>query len=440
MKFGGTSVANFEAISRTVGIVETRVPRKPVVCVSALSGITDLLYRIADRASRSERSETKELLDSLRSRHIALAQSLLSGHPELFDKAAGKVGELCDGLSAVTASVLALGELPDRIKAVIISYGELLSSTIISFAMNSRGIRTAFVDARQMIITDGEYLKGVPDMEQIERRVPQIISRAFEGNEAVITQGFISATATGAGTVLGRGGSDYSASLIGAALDAEAIEIWTDVDGIHSSDPRVVHDTRRIDRLSFPEAAMMAQYGAKVLHPMTIAPAVRKSIPIYVLNSMMPSAPGTVILNDSRCGGAKAVAFKRNVYLVEISGISESALRDELSRRRLKADIFLPRSESDFVLTLDFTQRIGGVIEDLAERCGISLHTGVAQISVIGSGMHSLPAFLTARVPEIAASGVRLETPENFSFTLPRDRMEDCVRGIHKCLFETSCQ
>ena len=289
MKFGGTSVANFEAITRAIFIVGGRLDQKPVVVVSALSKVTDLLYRISDAAASRNVAETKELMNELRTRHVNLASDLLEQSPALKESAVSRVNAICDSLESLVNAVCAVGELSDRNKAIIISNGELLSSTIICFTMNAKGIRTNFVDARKMMITSNEYLKGEPVVDEIVARVPAVIDEAFKGMDAVITQGFIGTNMAGEQTVLGRGGSDYSASLIGMAVDAERIEIWTDVDGVRSADPRTVENTKYLEKISFEEAAEMAHFGAKVLHPLTIEPAVKKNIPIYVLNSMNPS-------------------------------------------------------------------------------------------------------------------------------------------------------
>ena len=251
MKFGGTSVANSEAISRTVSIIRGRLEQKPVVVVSALSKVTDLLYRISDQAAMRNTAETEKLLGQLRSRHIGLAHDLMSETPSFCHEACVKVNEICDKLDSFVGAVCALGELSDRSKAVIISTGEYLSSNIICCTMNARGISTGFMDARSMIITDREYLKGEPDTDSICVKVPVAVSSAYAGNDAVITQGFVSATLDGEPTVLGRGGSDYSASLIGMAIDAEVIEIWTDVDGVRTADPRTVENTKCIEKISF---------------------------------------------------------------------------------------------------------------------------------------------------------------------------------------------
>ena len=298
MKFGGTSVANFEAITRTIFIIGGRLDQRPVVVVSALSKVTDLLYKISDSAAAGNAAEMEELLAQLRKRHVDLAGELLEQSPMLMEKAVAEVSRICDELDALARAVCAVKELSDRNKAIIISNGELLSSTVICFAMNAKGIKTAWIDARKMMITNDSYLKGEPVVDEILARVPGAVSEAYQGMDAVITQGFIASNLQGKQTVLGRGGSDYSASLIGLAVDAEKIEIWTDVDGVRSADPRKVENTKYLEKISFEEAAEMAHFGAKVLHPLTIEPAVKKNIPIYVLNSMNPSGKGTAILRN----------------------------------------------------------------------------------------------------------------------------------------------
>ena len=298
MKFGGTSVANFEAITRTIFIIGGKLDQKPVVVVSALSKVTDLLYKISDAAASQDQAQTRELLAELRLRHVNLASQLLEQSPMMKEDAVARVNAICDDLDELAYAVCAVGELSDRNKAIIISNGELLSSTIICFAMNAKGIRTNFIDARKMMVTNDSYLKGEPVVEEIVKRVPGMVAEAYAGMDAVITQGFIASNLKGEQTVLGRGGSDYSASLIGMAVDAERIEIWTDVDGVRTADPRRVPNTKYLEKISFEEAAEMAHFGAKVLHPLTIEPAVKKNIPLFVLNSMNPSGKGTAILRS----------------------------------------------------------------------------------------------------------------------------------------------
>ena len=373
MKFGGTSVANFEAITRTIFIIGGKLDQKPVVVVSALSKVTDLLYRISDAAASRNVTETKELLSQLRQRHVDLAAELLA-QSMMKDEAIAKVNALCDALESIAMAVCSLGELSDRNKAIIISNGEYLSSTIIAYAMNSKGIRTKWVDARGMMVTNNSYLKAEPDMAAIIEKVPGVVADAYEGMDAIITQGFVGVTRDGDPTVLGRGGSDYSASLIGMAVDAERIEIWTDVDGVRTADPRSVKNTKYLEKISFEEAAEMAHFGAKVLHPLTIEPAVKKNIPIYVLNSMNPSGKGTAILrNELIEDGVKSVSFKENIKVINIfstrmintSGFLRRVF-EIFSESKVSVDL-ISTSEANISVTVDASQNIDPVVAELSE-------------------------------------------------------------------------
>lgn len=447
MKFGGTSVANCEAITRTIAIVRSKLEQKPIVVVSALSKVTDLLYRISDQAALKNESETAELLEQLRSRHIGLAHDLMADYPSHCHEACLKVNEICDRLDSFVRAVCALGELSDRSKAVIISTGEYLSSNIICSAMNAYGIRTGFMDARSMIITDREYLKGEPDSAAISARVPGVVAEAYSGNDAVITQGFVSATADGEPTVLGRGGSDYSASLIGMAVDASAIEIWTDVDGVRTADPRKVENTRCIERISFEEAAEMAHFGAKVLHPLTIEPAVNKNIPIYVLNSMNPEGKGTVILQSSFIDdGVKSVSFKENILVINIfstkmintSGFLKKVF-EIFSVNKVSVDL-ISTSEANISVTVDASQKIAKVVEELSEFADVIVDENKSQISVIGKNIINLKGLLRQTFAPLADCKIYMISQGasyvNLSFVVDREVLTDAVRHIHKYLFE----
>ena len=400
MKFGGTSVANFEAITRTIFIIGGRLDQKPVVVVSALSKVTDLLYKISEAAASKNLAETKDLLGQLRQRHLDLASELLA-QSMLKDEALERVNELCDSLEGLAMAVCSLGELSERNKAVIISTGEYLSSTIISYAMNAKGIRTKWVDARTMMITSNSYLKGEPDMDAISAKVPGIVAEAYEGMDAIITQGFVGVTSEGRPTVLGRGGSDYSASLIGMAVDAEKIEIWTDVDGVRTADPRYVPNTKSLEQISFEEAAEMAHFGAKVLHPLTIEPAVRKSIPIYVLNSMNPSGKGTAILrNELIEDGVKSVSFKENIRVINIfstkmintSGFLRRVF-EIFSESKVSVDL-ISTSEANISVTVDASQNIDSVVAELSEFADVIVDDDKSQVSVIGKNIVKLNGML----------------------------------------------
>lgn len=447
MKFGGTSVANYEAITRSVSIVESRLAEKPIVVVSALSKVTDLLYRISDSATAGDRQSVEELLGELRRRHISLVNELLADNGPLCVQACAKVGEICDGLDSFVGAVCALGELTDRSKAKIISHGEWLSSNIICYAMNARGIRTGFIDARMMMKTTDDYLKGEPLVGEIVKNAPETVAKAYEGADAVITQGFIASTMKGEPSVLGRGGSDYSASLIGMAVDAGRIEIWTDVDGVRTADPRMVKNTRSIDRISFEEAAEMAHFGAKVLHPLTIEPAVMKNIPVYVLNSMNPEGAGTAILqSDSIEDGVKSISFKENILLlnifstrmINVSGFLKRVF-EIFSENKVSVDL-ISTSEANISLTMDAGQNIDKVVRELSEFAEVGVDTDKSQVSIIGKNIVNLRGLLRQAMSSLGGSNVYMISQGasfvNISFVVDRASLSDVVNEVHKYLFE----
>lgn len=447
MKFGGTSVANSEAISRTIGIIRGRLDQKPVVVVSALSKVTDLLYRISDKASERDESGASELLSELRTRHMDLTRQLLSGSPELYGQACAKVGELCGALEGFVSAVCSLGELSDRSKARIISTGEYLSSTIICYAMNAGGIDAAFIDARKMMVTSDDYLKGEPLTDEIAARVPGVVEEAYQGKDAVITQGFVSATMKGEPAVLGRGGSDYSASLIGMAVGAEKIEIWTDVDGVRTADPRVVKNTKSIDRISFEEAAEMAHFGAKVLHPLTIEPAVKRNIPIYVLNSMNPSGDGTAILRSEFIeDGVKSVSFKENIVLMNIFStrmINTSGFLRRVfgifAENKVSVDL-ISTSEANISLTMEAGRNMDRVVRELSEFSQVNVDEDKSQVSIIGKNIVNLRGLLRETMDSLKNNNVYMisqgATYVNISFVVDRSSLTEVVREVHKFLFE----
>ena len=446
MKFGGTSVANFEAITRTIFIIGGRLDQKPVVVVSALSKVTDLLYKISDAAAAKDLPQTRELLCQLRKRHIDLTEELLA-QSMLKDEAVARVNELCDSLEGIAMAVCSLGELSDRNKAVIISTGEYLSSTIISYAMNAKGIRTKWIDARSMMITSESYLKGEPDMDAIAATVPGVVAEAYQGMDAVITQGFVGVTSEGRPTVLGRGGSDYSASLIGMAVDAEKIEIWTDVDGVRTADPRYVPNTKSLEQISFEEAAEMAHFGAKVLHPLTIEPAVKKNIPIYVLNSMNPSGKGTAILrNELIEDGVKSVSFKENIRVINIfstkmintSGFLRRVF-EIFSESKVSVDL-ISTSEANISVTVDASQNIDAVVAELSEFADVIVDDDKSQVSVIGKNIVKLNGMLKKTFTPLKKCNVYMISQGasfvNISFVVDREELNEVVCGLHHHLFE----
>ena len=447
MKFGGTSVGSREAVERTVGIVRGRLQERPVVVVSAMSKVTDMLYAISDALEAGDKDAADLAFAELRQKHLETAAALLPSDPIWREEAYSRISDICDSLQNFADEVIGGHlEMDKRRKAIIDSKGEYLSSNMICCYMNSVGIRTEWVDAREFMLTDNDYLQGIPDMHEIERRCPKVIDAAFAAAEAVITQGFVCKTADGSEGVLGRGGSDYSASIIGMAIDASRIEIWTDVDGVQSADPRKVSNTRRISRISFEEAAEMAAYGAKVLHPKTIEPAVSKNIPVMVLNSMNPDGQGTVILQSAFIeDGVRSVSSKENIRLVRVSqpvmtAVSEllTATFAALAESRVKVDL-VKVTPRELLFTTDSTDYIAAAAQRISAFAKVSVEDGYAQISVIGKNISELKLALKAASAQLRnsplASVAQNDSYVNISFVVPRAGVREDVQKIHTYLF-----
>jgi aspartate kinase len=316
MKFGGTSVEDARAIGRLVNLVRERVHQRPVIVTSALAGVTDALLHAASTAAGGNQSATLELLERLESRHIATADDLLVGVAQV----KANISQLFGELRSLLGAICALREVTPRLRDRVASFGERLSTELITAALQESGIDAALVDARECIVTDDRYTNAAPLLDASDQRLRARLVPLLKKKRVAVLGGFIGATAQGQTTTLGRGGSDLTAALVGAALDAERVEIWTDVDGIRSTDPWLCGNTRHIESIGFQEAAELAQLGAKVLHPATLIPAMEKNIPVYVLNSRNSRHPGTCVYAEPQsAAGIKAIAVKHGIILVEAS-------------------------------------------------------------------------------------------------------------------------
>src|SRR5262249_4140434 len=323
MKFGGSSVADADAIRRVLSIVSAARDRghAPVVVVSALGGATDRLLGLAETASRGH-TEGEELvregLFALTQRHLVEAASLgLDRDRALADAMESSFQDLRETLDAIRQRRHADPVSLD----VIAAAGELLSSRLVAAAMAAEGLPAVWVDARSVIVTDDRHTCAIPMMDETNASVAALVAPLVAEGRIPVLGGFIGRTADGTTTTLGRGGSDYSASLVGAGLGAAEIQIWTDVDGMLTADPRIVHEAEIVRHLSFAEAAELAYFGAKVLHPSTIFPAVDRNIPVRILNSRRPDNEGTRIVADPPPGHRPfaALASKRGITVIDIT-------------------------------------------------------------------------------------------------------------------------
>jgi aspartate kinase len=319
MKFGGTSVEDAKAIDRVASIVQGRLEKQPVVVVSAMAKVTDTLLTMARAAGEGERKTALKLCRSLQERHYNTASELLG--TARFTEFHSELGQDFESLDELLRGISAVGEITPRTTDHVAAFGEMLSSKIVAAAFEARGLKGAHVDSRDVLVTDSAYMQAVPQYEETNLRLQEKVLSLVKAGQVPVMGGFIGSNRAGITTTIGRGGSDFSAAIFGAGLGADKIEIWTDVDGILTTDPRICPEARRIKVISFDEAAELAYFGAKVLHPATVLPAIQKNIPVYVLNSRNPSCEGTRITTRAphTKNIFKAIAAKKRITIVDVA-------------------------------------------------------------------------------------------------------------------------
>jgi len=445
MKFGGTSVENAAAIDRVAGIVRSRLPEQPFVVVSAMAKVTDQLLAMAAAAGRGQRDQALDVCRSLRERHYLTAGELLGTglHTELHDELGGEF----DSLEELLRGISAVGELTPRTSDYVVSYGERLSSVIVTAAFLARDLPAALVDARKIIVTDAQHSRAVPQMEEINDRLLHSVRPLIEQQHVPIMGGFVGATREGVTTTIGRGGSDFSAALVGAGLSAERIEIWTDVDGMKTTDPRVCPEARRIKVISFEEAAELAYFGAKVLHPATVLPAVEKNIPVLVLNSRNPENEGTRILAHSKASKAifKAIAVKSRITIIDI--VSARMLMahgflakvfEVFARHRCAVDV-VSTSEVSISLTVDSNEAIPQIAADLEKLAFVKYSGRNAIVCLVGENLRDTPGVAAQVFAAIRDINVRMisqgASEINLTFVIDEADVPEAVRRLHSRFF-----
>jgi len=447
MKFGGTSVADATAMLRTISIVESKLAQKPVMVVSACAKVTDALYNVINLAEACKQEEAADAIAALKARHMGIIDDINATLPSVNERKDRDVRGKVNRIFATLEEHLGEGNMSECDKALIISSGEYLSSTIIAYAMNMRGTKTNWVDARRMIITDDDYLKANPLMDVLESSAATVVREAYAKYSTIITQGFISATEDGKPTLLGRGGSDYTASLIGMAIDADRIEIWTDVDGVRTADPRIVSNTKGLHKLSYEEATEMARFGAKVLHPLTLEPAQKKNIPVYVLNSMNPQGEGTAVLSRACVfDGIKTLSYKENIRVINIYsmkmintvGFMEKVFKT-FARHNVSVDL-LSSSEASITVTVDANQNVDGAVKGLSNFADVTVDRDKAQISIIGKNIIGVRGLLATVFNAVVDSKIYMISQDttylNLSIVVDRPEMADVLKKLHKNIFE----
>ena len=445
MKFGGTSVEDAAAMRRTAAIVAGRRSGavQPIVVVSAMSKVTDQLLLAATTAARGEREGALAISARLLVRHQAVAEEL--GLPAALGEAwlpqeFAALDEILRGLSAV-------GELTPRINDMIVSYGERLSSRMIAELFVAEGLDGVHVDARRCIVTDAQHMRAIPDDARIEEQLRKLVLPHTDAARTVVLGGFIGSTEAGVTTTLGRGGSDFTAALVGGGVHAEAIEIWTDVNGIMTTDPRVVPNALRVRSISFEEAAELAYFGAKVLHPATILPAVKKNIPVYVLNSRNAANEGTRIqaLAPPCRNPVKSIAAKKRLTIVDVVASRMlmthgylKAIFDIFDKHKCAVDM-VSTSEVSVSLTVDSNEALPAIAADLSKLADVKYEGRKALVCLVGEdirGHSGIAARLFHAIRHINVRMISQGASEiNMSFMIDEDDVEDAIRSLHAEFF-----
>ena len=432
MKFGGTSVEDAAAIDCSCSVVGERLSRRPFVVVSALGGATNNLLEAGTLAARGEAVKAMEIAERLEKRHA-----------ELLPATAEYFARLRDLLKALTA----IGEFSTRTQDLVASYGEALSSLIFADRMKRLGFDAVHVDARQCMITDDHFGKASPIIDLTTARLEQSARPHLNAGRIVVMAGYIGSTTSGIATTLGRGGSDYSAAIAGAALNAEEIQIWTDVDGMMTTDPRIVPNAWKVREISFDEASELAYFGAKVLHPLTVLPAVEKNIPVCSLNSRKPAGTGTRITRQPRpCRNLiKSIAVKRGITVLTVSSSRMlmahgflKALFEVFDRHRTSVDM-VATSEVSVSLTLDSVSSLHAIVEDLRQLGDVQIASQAALICLVGNDLKYTPGVARRAFGSLSDINILMVSHGasniNFSFIVDEKDATTTVQRLHADFF-----
>jgi aspartate kinase len=444
VKFGGTSVGDAAAIERATEIVRGRLPRRPLVVVSALAGTTNALLAIAEQAEKGQLIGALRGVESLRERHLAEAARLL-GETGVGAEVATDLSAMFDELASLAEALSVLGHLTPRSLDAIAAIGERLSSHLVVAVLCSRGIPAQLVDAGDVMITDDQFTRAEPQPELIADATQRIVRPLLLSGTTPVIGGFVGATTAGVTTTLGRGGSDYSAALFGAALRAEAIEIWTDVDGMLTADPRVVDGARLIEQIRFDEASELASFGAKVLHPSTIAPAVKLGIPVYIYNSRRPEGRGTRITFDAPRRPVSAIAGKRDVALIRIRTprmlLAHGFMRrifEIFDENRTSVDV-VATSEVSVSMTIDDATYLDTLLGALTSLGDVSVERNRGIVALVGAGLgdstatmaQALSALGTVKAHMVSLSSGGM----NLTVIVDGDQVLEAMRRLHSAFF-----
>ena len=448
-KFGGTSVADPDAIQRLMQIARAareRDGRGPAVVVSAMSKVTDGLLSIASAAGAGKTDDALAQVAALRERHHKTAAALAP------DAAKGDLGTQIDAqfdeLAALVRALVVLREVSPRTLDVVASMGELLSSRIVAAAMNHNGLAAEWIDARKAVVTNDEYTRATPLSAETDAALKATVLKAIQAGKVPVVGGFVGATLDGHTTTLGRGGSDYSGAIVGAGIGAREIQIWTDVDGMLTADPRVITNAKLVPRLSFAEAAELAYFGAKVLDPSTILPAVERNIPVLILNSRRPEGTGTTITAAPAPDALPltGLACKKDLTVVDITSsrmlMAYGFLRrvfEVFERFRTAVDV-VTTSEVSVSVTVDSRQNLDAIVAALSEFSQVTLEHDMALLCAVGDRLRNEPEIAARAVGVLEEVPLRMisqaASRRNITVILRQSDLTHAMQRLHEEFFE----
>jgi aspartate kinase len=456
MKFGGTSVGDADCVRRAAAIVQSAASQGPVVVVvSAISGVTNRLIQAAHRAEEGDQESFPMLVEELRTQHETALKALVSD-PQRRTEIAEVCRGVLDELDRLLRGTSLLRELTPRALDAISGIGERLSAPLVAGAICELGLRSVPVSATEVIVSDGHHGRAEPLMTQTWARAEVRLRPLLDQGVVPVVTGFIAATPEGIQTTLGRGGSDYSATILGAALGAQETVIWTDVDGVKTADPRLVPEARTIPEISYNEAAELAYFGANVLHPNTLRPVTAAGVPVWIRNSFAPEKPGTKITAKGlpTGGGVKALTAIRDVTMVTVGGPGIVGLPDVLARSfaataQTRANVFLVSQSSSqndicFVISsADEKRTLAALREAFAPEIAeqtvehVSANPNVAIVAVVGENMRGIPGVAGRTFGALGREGVNIiaiaqgSSEYNISLVVEQNSMQRALAALH---------
>ncbi|MBR9974236.1 MAG: lysine-sensitive aspartokinase 3 [Bacteroidetes bacterium] len=447
MKFGGTSVEDAAAMANVCGIVKSRIKRQPVVVLSAASGVTNALIRCAELAAEGKRIEAEAVLrEKIIDRHYRMIAELIRGLSEQ-DQLIRQFKIFDEELRSLLYGISITGDLSPRVLDFVMSYGERMLTVILTEALREHKLRAELMDSRKCIVTGSAFGKAEPIFPATQEACEAQLRPRLDKGIVPVMQGFIGANEQGVTTTLGRGGSDYSAAIIGTVMNAEDIEIWTDVDGMLTADPNIVPTALRIREMSFREASELAFFGAKVLHPSTVLPAIEKDIPVHILNSRRPQISGTLIKAQiaQAAIAVKSISYKRGISILNISSTRMlgsygfmKKIFDIFNEHQTAVDL-VTTSEVSISLSIEHSPDLDRLVGKLREYGEITVQRNKAIICIVGERLRAergIAARVFSRLRDVPVDMISHGASEiNLTFVIDEDRVPEAVLELHDEFF-----